>query len=768
VTLSEISGVDGTGTANYLSKWLDANTITNSLVYDNGTNVGIGTTNPTQTLDVNGGARFSGGYLNQSNKAEKLLTRAFSNGVANQAFDIELANYSFWGSIVVSITAAYSNQNSSGALIKQFSVGSVANGTFYTNESRVKEAQGAVIDNVTIGDLAWNSTKSKFVIPIYHIVSSGNNYTVKIEAFSHGGSTTSGAYALFDGVLLSSSYTTTIPTAFSTKQYPFYTSRLGIGTTSPASELHIEASDDPNLLITRGGVNKVLLGDSGTNNGGDLLLYDANGTLKTLLRSGASSYLNGGNVGIGTTSPTRPLSVYNDSVGPIANFLHYTDASNYQGLYIDVSQTTDIVSLKSSGTSSGGFAFFSGNSERVRITSAGNVGIGTTNPISSLDVNGTISLSGETENKLYKASTSPANGVVTNTTVLQGRQIDLYALDNIVLRTGTSASDDIIFFAGNSEKVRIKGSGNVGIGTTSPAAKLDVYSAASFRADVATGNPLISIVNNTATSNTAGTATIKFTQANTQAGGKIVSARDGNYSSGATRTSNLQFYTSTAASDTEKMRITSAGNVGIGTTSPTVALDVAGAGKFTGQVTIPATPSASTDAASKGYVDAQVGSADTLQEVTDNGNTTTNSVGIGTTNPKSKLDVNGVFCVDSKTHTVTDAFTTCLTVNLDSHAGCHVVITVFGDWSAHSSAAYRGEFFLQNGANGYGEPGIILRQDDNTFTGTDQIICQIVDPTSTANPKDFQIQIRHTDTTSPASWTGQLTYTVQGKFNSIT
>ena len=44
VTLSEISGVDGTGTANYLSKWLDANTITNSLVYDNGTNVGIGTT----------------------------------------------------------------------------------------------------------------------------------------------------------------------------------------------------------------------------------------------------------------------------------------------------------------------------------------------------------------------------------------------------------------------------------------------------------------------------------------------------------------------------------------------------------------------------------------------------------------------------------------------------------------------------------------------------------------------------------------------------
>ena len=67
------------------------------------------------------------------------------------------------------------------------------------------------------------------------------------------------------------------------------------------------------------------------------------------------------------------------------------------------------------------------------------------------------------------------------------------------------------------------------------------------------------------------------------------------------------------------------GNVGIGSTNPTVALDVAGAGKFTSQVTIPATPLASTDAASKGYVDTQVDSV-TLQEATDNGNTTTNDV----------------------------------------------------------------------------------------------------------------------------------------------
>ena len=45
VSLSEISGVDGTGTTNYIAKWTDGDTIGNSIIYDNGTNVGIGVTN---------------------------------------------------------------------------------------------------------------------------------------------------------------------------------------------------------------------------------------------------------------------------------------------------------------------------------------------------------------------------------------------------------------------------------------------------------------------------------------------------------------------------------------------------------------------------------------------------------------------------------------------------------------------------------------------------------------------------------------------------
>ena len=44
--------VDGSGTTNYVSKWSDPNTLTDSVIYDDGTNVGIGTSSPGSTLTV--------------------------------------------------------------------------------------------------------------------------------------------------------------------------------------------------------------------------------------------------------------------------------------------------------------------------------------------------------------------------------------------------------------------------------------------------------------------------------------------------------------------------------------------------------------------------------------------------------------------------------------------------------------------------------------------------------------------------------------------
>jgi hypothetical protein len=57
-SLSEITGVDGTGTANYVAKWSDTDTITNSQIQDNGTTVGIGVAPGPAKLTVNGSAQL--------------------------------------------------------------------------------------------------------------------------------------------------------------------------------------------------------------------------------------------------------------------------------------------------------------------------------------------------------------------------------------------------------------------------------------------------------------------------------------------------------------------------------------------------------------------------------------------------------------------------------------------------------------------------------------------------------------------------------------
>jgi hypothetical protein len=63
VSLSEISGVDGTGTANYVAKWSDADTIANSQIRDDGTTVGIGQAPAAAKVSVNGSLNAGGRYL---------------------------------------------------------------------------------------------------------------------------------------------------------------------------------------------------------------------------------------------------------------------------------------------------------------------------------------------------------------------------------------------------------------------------------------------------------------------------------------------------------------------------------------------------------------------------------------------------------------------------------------------------------------------------------------------------------------------------------
>jgi hypothetical protein len=52
--------IDGSGTQYMLATWDDTDTLTDSIIYDNGTNVGIGTTTTTAVLTVDGGVAIGG------------------------------------------------------------------------------------------------------------------------------------------------------------------------------------------------------------------------------------------------------------------------------------------------------------------------------------------------------------------------------------------------------------------------------------------------------------------------------------------------------------------------------------------------------------------------------------------------------------------------------------------------------------------------------------------------------------------------------------
>jgi hypothetical protein len=139
------------------------------------------------------------------------------------------------------------------------------------------------------------------------------------------------------------------------------------------------------------------------------------------------------------------------------------------------------------------------------------------------------------------------------------------------------------------------------------------------------------------------------------------------------------------------------------------------------------------------------------------------NVGIDNSSPKTKFDISGQIGFGTKSVTLTTTFADALTINMNAHTGCYVKITAFGDWSNHSSMAYLGEFFLQNGDGGYAEPGLIIRQVDNT--SAEDVQAQIVDPAGSGT-RNFVIQLKTTSSVGTPT-TAYMQYEVRGQYNSI-
>ncbi len=177
---------------------------------------------------------------------------------------------------------------------------------------------------------------------------------------------------------------------------------VGIGTTSPAQKLEIfGANDQLRLTSAANGIQSLYSYDGttsmaayysrndGTNNGLHIENRLAGGKLYLGGNTSQSHVIvdNSGNVGIGTTSPTAKLNVLGPSGSNYASVIGKFYSSSTQGIYFGYNTTGSygyIGSITEGAT----------HDPLVLQPSSGNVGIGTTSPSQSLDVNGAARVSG--------------------------------------------------------------------------------------------------------------------------------------------------------------------------------------------------------------------------------------------------------------------------------------------------------------------------------------------------------------------------------------
>ena len=215
----------------------------------------------------------------------------------------------------------------------------------------------------------------------------------------------------------------------------------------------------------------------------------------------------------------------------------------------------------------------------------GNVGIGTTSPRGKLDI------VGNTDNDTDFLTIQD-----NDTSAGSHRPSIRFRSDTAQIGQIVGLDNSMRFSVGTTETslLEIASSGNIGIGTTGPTALLEVkkdnatiYDATSDSGqDNNTATVLVS--NDNVTTNTF--SQIAFHNKGSNRGiSRIVSIGVGSAST------DLAFVTENNNTKAEKMRITSAGNVGIGTTSPNYALDIE---KDTGSLLNLYRPNSSTAAAS--------------------------------------------------------------------------------------------------------------------------------------------------------------------------
>lgn len=557
---SSVSGLLPVGTANYLSKFgTGGSGLSNSLVFDNGTNVGIGTTAPQELLHVSGTISSSAGNLLRLNNSSATTNPSINfriGGVGNYDNHFFISRN---GTDVFGI-----DTNNRGLFLNSFYLNGNQSFLSYNNANAAIKLQNTITNDLEISAVSGILFQSQLSTKM-RMDQSGN--------FGIGTTTPSNRLEVAGGDVL-------IGPSDSTRQLSFFNNSYGIKAQS-------------GLEIFTGDIIRFRKGST------EYARIDANGK-----------------VGVGTTTPSGQLHVI--GTGLFSNGIGIN--TNTPSGFFDIKGD---MYVRSSGVN-GGFGKIYFPATNFGTDNSIWMGLDNNQNLTLLGGGPTLTLSPNGGNVLLRSSS-------TNIEIGQ------------TYNAGTN-NQFIRFVPAGTEAVRITSSGNVGIGTTTPSGQLhvvgDTYIDNSFKLYIVasgaskTRNYIWSPLNGNLEINAGGPRVLLSPDGGTvDIGGTVsqsINIGHGYLNAGANN-QHLRF----TPGGTELIRITNSGTMGIGlpTTSnlfnqqpyANTRVHIAGSGADSGSAALIVTNSGISP----------------LLYVRNDGN-----IGIGTTSPSSKLDVNGNVNID--------------------------------------------------------------------------------------------------------------------------